>query len=79
MPTDISQSILDELSRILTEACEKGDNVSAIAKRSHASRQLVSRLKNGSYPQSPSLETAEAIAKALGYSFKLSKATAVSR
>ena len=66
MPTIVSQSTLDELGRLITEACEKGDNVSAIADRAGVPRSMVSRIKNSSYLRSPTLETVEAILRAIG-------------
>ncbi len=73
VPTDISQSILDELARILTEACERGDNVSAISERCGVARQMVSRMKNGTFQNSPTLETANAVAAAVGYDLTFKK------
>ena len=33
MPTIVSQSTLDELGRLITDACDKGDSVSASSVR----------------------------------------------
>lgn len=73
MPTIVSQSTLDELGRLIAEACEKGDNVSAIAERCGVPRGTVSRIKNHSYDKSPTLETVEAILKAIGCAITVAK------
>lgn len=65
MPTTVSQRTLDELGRLIEEACEKGDNVSAIAERAGISRKTVSVIRNG-YECSPTLDKVEAILAALG-------------
>ncbi len=42
MPTLVSQQPLDEVARLINEACEAGDNVSAIAERTGGvTRELV--------------------------------------
>jgi transcriptional regulator with XRE-family HTH domain len=66
MPTLVSQSTLDELGRLINEACERGDNVSAIAERAGVQRQDVSAIRNNSYRYSPTIEKVEAICKAIG-------------
>lgn len=65
MPTTVSQSTLDDLARLIEEACAKGDNVSAIAERASVDRKTVSRIRNG-YESSPTLDKVEAILHALG-------------
>ena len=66
MPTIVSQSKLNELGRLIADACEKGDQVSAIASRAGVPRSMVSRIKDCSYLRSPSLGTVEAIVRAIG-------------
>lgn len=75
MPTVVSQSTLDELARLINDACDKGDNVSAIAKRSGVAREHISRIRNATYPSSPTIETAEAILQSLGFTLTVSKAS----
>ncbi len=68
MPTLVSQQPLDEVARLINEACEAGDNVSAIAERTGGvTRELVSRLRNGTYDSSPSLDKLVSILDAIGY------------
>ena len=74
MPTTISQSTLDELGELIEKACDRGDNVSAIAERAGVPRQLVSALKNGTYPNSPTLEKVGLILDAIGYKICYRKA-----
>lgn len=66
MPTTVSQGTLDELGRLIDAACEKGDNVSAIAARSRVHRKIVSGIRNRSYISNPTLDNVEAIAAAIG-------------
>lgn len=65
---------LTELSKIITEACDRGDSVSAIAERAGQNRSDVSRLKNNSYLYSPTVEKVEAVCKAIGYHICIQKA-----
>lgn len=66
MPTTVSHSALVELGILIEEACEKGDNVSAIAARAGVGRTLVSRLRNRRNVSSPTLENVESVLAAIG-------------
>ncbi len=66
MAITVSQRFMDELAEALKEACEKGDNVSAISRRCGIARETISTIKNSSYKCSPSLKTAAAVAQAIG-------------
>lgn len=74
MVSTLSQGTLDELGRLIEDACEKGDSVSAIARRSGVHRNVVSGLRNGSYESNPSLDSIEAIAAAIGMQLIFSQA-----
>lgn len=67
MPTTaMSQDLLVELGDVIREACENGDNVTAIAKRANVNRPLVSQLRNGTCEKSPTLEKVNSILCVLG-------------
>lgn len=65
--------VLQELARLLTEAVENGDKVTAIAERIDRPYQLVSALKNGTYRSSPTVEILEEICGAIGVEVVLKK------
>ena len=75
MPTTVSSDILAELGRLICDACQRGDNVSAIAERSGVSRKAISQIKNGTYSSSPSVEMLASICHSIGHrlSFQKSK------
>lgn len=66
MPTAQSQTTIDELNKLINAACDNGDNVSAIALRANVSRSIISQLRNGTCPNSPSVDTVSAILSVLG-------------
>ena len=73
MPTAISQSTIDELRALIQDACERGDNVSSIARRAGLRREMVSGLRNGTYTSSPSLEFVEQLCQAIGCRLEIRK------
>ena len=73
MPTVTSEKTMSELARLIEEACDRGDSVSAIAERAGVQRELVSGIRNGSYRYKPTLDRFEAICAAIGVSINLTR------
>jgi len=73
MATIVNDDLLQELSSLINEACENGDNISAIAERSGVQRDCVSGLRNGTYRAMPTLARTEAILRAIGYKVSFQK------
>lgn len=71
MPTIVSQDTLCELGRLIANACERGDSVTAIAERAGVNREFVSSLRNGTYRSSPTLDRMQAVCDAIGVRIEL--------
>lgn len=63
--TKVETSVLETVIEAIADACERGDSVSAIAQRAGVPRSMVSGLRHGNYPSSPTLEKLEAICSAI--------------
>lgn len=75
MPTTkASESVLEEIGQLIEDACQRGDNVSAIATRAGVDRATVSMLRNGTYRSSPTLDKIEMILSAIGRKISFQKA-----
>ncbi len=61
-----TDEIIEQITALIEDACAAGDNVSAIAIRAGVSRSKVSRIRNHSFEEYPSIETLSKIALALG-------------
>lgn len=66
MATDETEKLVEDITKLIEDACREGDNVSAIADRAGVPRAKVSRIKNRSFEEYPSIDTLSKIAKALG-------------
>lgn len=67
MPTTVSRQELDELRSLINEHIEStGESVTALAVRAGVARGVVSRLRSGNYPSSPSLEVIKLVGASLG-------------
>ena len=73
MATITNDDLLHEIGTLIHQACEQGDNVSAIADRAGVQRDLVSGLRNGTYRATPTLARTEAILRAIGYKISFEK------
>lgn len=71
MPTLISDDLLDQLATLIESACERGDNVSAIAERAGVNREFVSSLRNRTYRSSPTIDRMKAVCDAIGVKITL--------
>ncbi len=71
MATDQTDELLEKIADLINQACDEGDNVSAIADRANVSRATISRLKNRSFNSYPSFDTLSHISNALGYSVRV--------
>ena len=67
MPTMTGEDLMQELGRLIDEACSAGDSGSAIAKRAGVQFELISGLRNGTYRSIPTIARVESILEALGY------------
>lgn len=67
MPTLTGEDLMQELGRLIDEACANGDSGSAIARRSGVQFELISGLRNGTYRNVPSIARVESILDSLGY------------
>jgi transcriptional regulator with XRE-family HTH domain len=66
MPQKDIEKLIENVAELIEEACSNGDNVSAIALRSGVPRPKVSRIRSGSYVETPTVETLGKIARSLG-------------
>ena len=68
MPTTVaSQTNLDIVRCLIEEHIERtGETVTAIADQAAVDRKLVSRIRAGNYPSSPSLDVVSRLAAAVG-------------
>jgi transcriptional regulator with XRE-family HTH domain len=66
MATNETDEILEQITSLIENACASGDNISAIAQRAGVPRAKVSRIRNQSFQEYPSIETLSKIANALG-------------
>lgn len=57
---------LELLAEMINNACEKGDNVTAIAARIGVARDVVSGLRNGTYRYDPAYSLVKALCSDLG-------------
>jgi DNA-binding phage protein len=73
MATITNDALLEQLGALISEACDRGDSVSAIAERAGVQRDLVSGLRNGTYRATPTLARTEAILRAIGFKVTFEK------
>lgn len=73
MATITNDDLLQEIGNLINDACDQGDNISAIAERAGVQRDLVSGLRNGTYRATPTLARTEAILRAIGYKISFTK------
>jgi transcriptional regulator with XRE-family HTH domain len=73
MPTMTGEDLMQELGRLIDEACLSGDTNLAIAERAGVQKDLISGLRNGTYRATPTIARVESILKALGFSLKIAR------
>lgn len=71
MPRKDIEKLIESVAELIEEACTNGDNVSAIALRAGIPRPKVSRIRNGSFTDTPTVETLGKIAQSLGCSVEV--------
>lgn len=71
MPVETSEDLMDELGRLIDEACERGETNRSIADKAGVQYDLISGLRNGTYRATPTIARVESILKALGYRLKI--------
>ena len=73
MPTMTGEDLMQELGRLIDEACQAGDTNLAIAERAGVQKDLISGLRNGTYRATPTIARVESILKALGFSLRIAR------
>lgn len=67
MPVETSEDLMDELGRLIDEACERGETNRSIAEKAGVQYDLISGLRNGTYGSTPSISRIASILSVLGY------------
>lgn len=67
MPTTVSKREIEEFRTLIDSYLgESGESVSALAVRAGVDRSLLSKIRNGTYERSPTLDVMHKIGKCIG-------------